>query len=195
MSNKSQKIRTLTVNAVLAAIICIVSFLPLRTLGLEITFSMVPVALGAAVFGVGSGATLGAIFGVVSFLQCVIGYSAFGATLLQISPFYTFLVCIPTRILAGVLAALVAKALKSKKNLALCLSTATAPLFNTLFFMTTFCLCFYGTEYVQGFVSALGAANPFTFVILFVGINGLVELIAGFLIAFPAAKAVSHILR
>ena len=176
MSNQTNKIQRLTVTAVLAAIICVVAFLPLRTLGLEITFSMVPVALGAALYGAGVGASLGGVFGLVSFLQCVTGYSPFGATLLSINPLFALIVCLPTRVLAGYLAALVAKAFGNRKNLSLC-------------------LCYYNTDYIQGFVSALGAANPFSFVVLFVGINGLVELLAGFIIAFPAAKAVKRFVK
>lgn len=195
MSNQTNKIQRLTVTAVLAAIICVVAFLPLRTLGLEITFSMVPVALGAALYGAGVGASLGGVFGLVSFLQCVTGYSPFGATLLSINPLFALIVCLPTRVLAGYLAALVAKAFGNRKNLSLCLSTLAAPLFNTLFFMSALCLCYYNTDYIQGFVSALGAANPFSFVVLFVGINGLVELLAGFIIAFPAAKAVKRFVK
>ena len=47
-----------------------------------------------------------------------------------------------------------------------------------------------GEDY-QGFAEALGTFNPFMFVILFVGINGLVEIIAGFIVAYPVSKALS----
>lgn len=182
--------------AILAAITAVVAFLPVRTLGLEITLSMVPVAVGAAVLGPSAGAFLGAVFGITSFLQCL-GYSPFGAVLLGISPFLCILVCIPTRILAGYLAGVFYSLLSKSGHpkigqLAACIS---APVFNTLFFMTALVLCFYNTEYIQGFVTALGAANPFMFVVLFVGINGLVEIAAGIILAFPVTKALSVISR
>ena len=70
MSNR-KKIQKLTVLSVLAAITAIVAFVPLKTLGLEITFTMIPVAISAILYGPSGGAVLGAVFGAVSFLQCL----------------------------------------------------------------------------------------------------------------------------
>ncbi len=196
MSNR-KKIQKLTVLSVLAAITAIVAFVPLKTLGLEITFTMIPVAIGAILYGPSGGAVLGAVFGAVSFLQCL-GYSHFGAALLAINPVFTFIVCVPTRILAGLLAGLIYKALKAgcKSDIpALLTASLAAPLLNTVFFMSSLVLFFYRTDYIQGFVSAMGAANPIMFILLFVGINGLVEIICGFAVAFPAAKAISKYLK
>ena len=196
MSNR-KKIQKLTVLSVLAAITAIVAFVPLKTLGLEITFTMIPVAIGAILYGPSGGAVLGAVFGAVSFLQCL-GYSHFGAALLAINPVFTFIVCVPTRILAGLLAGLIYKALKTgcKSDIpALLTASLAAPLLNTVFFMSSLVLFFYRTDYIQGFVSAMGAVNPFMFILLFVGINGLVEIICGFAVAFPAAKAISKYLK
>lgn len=197
MSTKQQKIRKTAVLSVLAALTAIVSFLPLKTLGLEITFSMIPVAVGAVLYGPGGGAILGGVFGVVSFLQCL-GYSPFGAALLAINPLLTLIVCLPTRILAGFLAGLLYKGLRKtvKSDIPALLSASlAAPLLNTLFFMTALVLCFYGTELIKGYAEMLGAANPFLFVILFVGINGLVEILCGFAVAFPCSKALSKYLK
>ena len=198
MSNTT-KIRQLAVNGLLSAVICIISFLPISTLGLEITLSMVPVAIGASLYGAGTGAVLGGVFGLVSFIQCF-GYSPFGATLLGMNIVYTALICIPTRMLAGFLAGLVAKAVSkaTKKDsgvMALAAGSVLAPVFNTLFFMSTLCLFFYNTEYIKGFANLLGSANVFTFVLLFVGINGLVEILAGSLIALPLSKALAKALK
>lgn len=196
MSNR-KKIQKLTVLSVLAAITAIVAFVPLKTLGLEITFTMIPVAIGAILYGPSGGAVLGAVFGAVSFLQCL-GYSHFGAALLAINPVFTFIVCVPTRILAGLLAGLIYKALKTgcKSDIpALLTASLAAPLLNTVFFMSSLVLFFYRTDYIQGYVSAMGAANPIMFILLFVGINGLVEIICGFAVAFPAAKAISKYLK
>lgn len=197
MSTKQEKIKKLTVLSVLGALIAVVSFLPLKTLGLEITFSMIPVAIGAILYGPSGGAILGGVFGAVSFLQCL-GYSPFGAALLGINPLLTLIVCLPTRILAGFLAGVICKVLRKavKSDIPALLSASlAAPLFNTLFFMTALVLCFYNTDLIKGLVEQLGATNPFTFVIMFVGINGLVEIICGFVVAFPCAKALSKYLK
>ena len=139
----------------------------IKTAGLEITIMLVPVIVGAIVMGPAAGALLGGVFGLISFWECF-GKSAFGVVLMGINPFLTFLVCVPTRILAGWICGLVFQA----------------------FFMTTLCLCFYNTDFIQGFVQAMGSANAFLFVIAFVGVNGLVEAIVCFFTGAVIAKAV-----
>lgn len=89
--------------ALLVAIILLMAFTPIgyiKTAGLEITLIVVPVAVGAVTLGPTAGAILGGVFGITSFIQCF-GMSQFGALLLGINPFLTFLVCVPTRILMG----------------------------------------------------------------------------------------------
>lgn len=194
---KKTNTKQLALLGVLAALTIIISFIPIRSLGLEITLSMVPVAVGAVILGPAGGAALGGVFGVVSFIQCVSAYSPFGATLLAIDPIKTAITCIPTRILAGLLAGLFAKLLSKKFNNAFptavcCISAAVL---NTVFFMSSIVLFFYRSDFIQGFVEQLGAANPFIFVVLFVGINGLVEIIAGTAIALPIGTAVKKYMK
>ena len=194
---RNNKTKTIAFLAAFTAVIAVISFLPIKTMGLEITLSMVPVAVGAVCFGPAAGAYLGGVFGLVSFLQCL-GYSPFGAVLLSINPWLPLLVCLPTRILAGWLTGWIFRGfskLPKGKAVGYPVACLAAALLNTVFFMTTLVLCFYNTEYIQGFVQALGAANPFIFVLLFVGVNGLVELIAGAVLATPSALAVNKVLR
>ncbi len=196
MSQTVSKAKTIAILGAFTALIAAISFLPIKTMGLEITLSMVPVAVGAICFGPAAGAYLGGVFGLVSFLQCF-GWSAFGAVLLNINPWLTLLVCLPTRVLAGWLCGLIFRGfskLQKGRAVGYPVASLAAALLNTVFFMTTLILCFYNTEYIQGFVTALGAANPFIFVVLFVGINGLVELIAGAVLAAPCAVAVNKAL-
>lgn len=164
----------------------------IKTAGLEITTLMVPVIVGAIVMGPGAGAVLGGVFGCISFWECF-GKSFFGAMLLGINPFYTFLVCVPTRILAGWLCGVAFKGLNrlDKSNLwSFGVAGFVGALCNTAFFMTTLCLFFYNTEYIQGFVQQMGSANVFLFIVAFVGINGLIEAAACLLTGAAIAKAV-----
>ena len=120
---------------------------------------------------------------------------AVGAVLLGINPIYTFLVCVPTRILAGWLCGVAFKGLNKldKTNLwSFGAAGLIGALCNTVLFMTTLCLCFYNTEYIQGFVAALGSANAFLFVIAFVGVNGLVEGVVSLITGAAIAKAVVY---
>ena len=76
--SKKPNVKKIAVLSILSAITVIVAFIPLKTLGLEITFTMIPVAVGAVLYGPSGGALIGGVFGAVSFLQCL-GYSPFGA--------------------------------------------------------------------------------------------------------------------
>ena len=193
---KKSNVRNLTFIAVFAAIIAIISFLPIKTFGLEITLSMVPVAVGAICFGPLVGAILGGVFGVVSFLQCL-GWSAFGVALLGINPILTAIVCIPTRIVAGWITGLIFKAFEKSghANTGYVVSSFSAALLNTTLFMSALILSFYNTDFIQGIAQQLGAVNPVSFVLIFVGINGVVEIIAGFILAAPCAKALSSFVK
>ena len=87
-----KKIIALTENAMLSAIILLMAFTPLGYLQLgpvKMTFIMIPVAVGAMTLGEKTGAFLGLVFGITSFIQCF-GLDAFGTTLLSINPIFTF---------------------------------------------------------------------------------------------------------
>lgn len=71
--------------AILVAIMLIFAYTPLGYLKagpIEITFMVLPVAIGAIILGPAVGAILGGIFGVTSFIQCF-GASGFGVLLLD----------------------------------------------------------------------------------------------------------------
>lgn len=184
--------------AILIAVVLIMAFTPLgylKTAGLEISLITIPVAIGAMVIGPTAGAVLGAVFGFTSFYQCF-GMSPFGAMLLSINPLYTFLVCVPTRILMGYLAGLLFKAfIKADKGNTVCYFVGgfMTAFLNTLFFMGILILFFWNTEYIQSLNAA--GANAFMFVIAFVGINGVVEWIATTVAGGIVSKAVAKIAK
>ncbi len=189
--------------AVLLAILLMLEITGLgmfKTFGLELTILQIPVILGAIILGPSAGAILGGAFGLLSFWECF-GKSQFGATLLGINPFLTFLVCVPTRILMGWLCGLIFRAMDRKLAgtkgdfVSYVVASLSGALLNTLFFMTTLCLCFYHTEYIQGFASALGAGNVLLFIVLFVGVQGLVEAALCTVVGAGVGKGVRHALH
>ncbi len=188
---KKTKTLRLAQLALLVAIVLIMAYTPLgyfRTLGLEISFLMIPVTIGAVVLGPAEGAVLGLVFGLTSFGTCF-GSSSFGATLLAVNPLYTFISCVVTRILAGFIAGIVFKAVR-KLKFKFEITCLVAPLLNTLFFMGALVLFFYNTEFIQNIAASLGAANPITFIAAFVGLQGLVEAAACCIIAAIISKSV-----
>ena len=121
--------------------------------------------------------------------------SAFGAMLLSINPVGTFVVCFVTRLIMGWLTGLIAQGLKKAKALkgaSVFIANLCCPLLNTLLFMTTLILFFYQTEFIQGLAKNMKVANPFAFVIAFVGVNGLVEAAACFVVGSAITKALQH---
>ena len=188
---KKSKTLKLAQLALLVAIVLVMAYTPLgylRTLGLEISFLMIPVTIGAIVLGPLEGAILGLVFGLTSFATCF-GSSTFGAALLAVNPVYTFIGCVVTRVLAGFVTGLIFKAIK-KLKFSYEIASLLGPVFNTLFFMGALVLFFYNTEFIQNIAASLGAANPFTFVIAFVGLQGLVEAVACCVIAAIVSKNV-----
>lgn len=189
--------------AVLLAILLMLEITGLgmfKTFGLELTILQLPVILGAIILGPAAGAILGGAFGLLSFWECF-GKSQFGATLLGIDPILTFVVCVPTRILMGWLCGLIFRAMDRKLAgtkgdfASYVVASLSGALLNTLFFMTTLCLCFYHTEYIQGFASALGAGNVLLFIVLFVGVQGLVEAALCTVVGAGVGKGVRHALH
>lgn len=200
MSKSKFATKYLVEMALLVAIILIMAFTPIgyiRTAGLEITLIVVPVAVGAVTLGPKAGAVLGGVFGITSFIQCF-GMSPFGTVLLGINPVLTFLVCVPTRVLVGWLTGIIYRGLRKTKipsGISVTVANLCCPLLNTALFMGTMVLCFYRTDYIQSFVSAMGVSNAFLFIIAFVGMNGLIEAILCFAVAAAIAGALKKALR
>lgn len=189
-------IHRMTLLAILIAIVLLMSFTPVGYLkigALEITFLVVPVAIGAILLGPIGGLILGLTFGLTSFIQCLTGMSAFGATLLNINPFLTFLVCVPTRALMGFLTGLIFKGLNKvmKKDIfAHIIAAVSAPLLNTIFFMSLLCICFYRTDFLQGIAEQLKTTNVFSFIIAFIALNGLIEIGVNFIVGATVSKTI-----
>lgn len=184
--------------ALVAAIIFVMAFTPLgyfRTPGLSITFLTIPVAVGAIILGPKGGAFCGLIFGITSLLQCF-GLSAFSTALFGINPPGTVFLCIVPRVLEGWLCGLVFQMVRKKtRNGAYLAASLACPLFNTVFYMSSLVVIFYNTDYVQGFVAALGAKNPFWFVVAFVGVQGLIETVVCFVIASAVSRTLAAALK
>ena len=196
LNMKKSKTLKLAQLALLVAVVLVMAYTPLgylRTLGLEISFLMIPVTIGAIVLGPVEGAILGLVFGLTSFATCF-GSSPFGAALLAINPVFTFITCVVARVLAGYLAGVVFKVVKKLKY-SYEIACLAGPLLNTLFFMGCLVLFFYNTEFIQNIAVTLGTTNPFAFVIAFVGLQGLVEAVACFVIATVISRNVHKFVK
>jgi uncharacterized membrane protein len=181
--------------ALLVAIIIIMAFTPIgyiKTAGLEITLIVVPVAVGAVVLGPTAGAVLGAVFGITSFIQCF-GMSAFGTILLGVNPVFTFIVCVPTRILDGWLTGVIFKALRKTSlpfGASVTIANLCCPLLNTTFFMGTLVTLFSTTMREM-----FGMTHVIPFIAMFVGLNGVIEAVVCFVVGAAVSAALVKALR
>lgn len=178
---------------VFVAIIVLMSFTPIGYLkvgAIEITFLMIPVSIGAIVLGERSGAILGGVWGLTSFIQCF-GMSAFGAALLGINPILTFITCMIPRILVGYLTGLIFKVLrksdKTKNVVSFVAASLAAPIINTLLFIVFVIVFFGGSDFIVGLRDG---RNLLAFFVWFVGLNGLIEAIVAFVVGGAISKAV-----
>ena len=141
---------------------------------------------------------MGGVFGAVSFYDAVTGASAMTGALFQVSPVNTFILCVGMRVLMGLCVGLVFNGLKrfdKPGTWSYIVSAMCAPGLNTLFFMGYIVLAFYGCDYIQNIVAAKGAANPFMFVVLLVGVQGMMEFLVSGILGGIVARAVAKFLK
>lgn len=198
---KKNDIRTLTRLALLVAIELVMKAVGLGSVPvgpLYMSFLTLPIAVGAITMGPAAGAVLGGVFGAVSFYDAVTGASAMTGALFQVSPVNTFILCVGMRVLMGVCVGLIFNAVKNfdkPGTWSYLVSAMCAPALNTLFFMGYIVLAFYGCDYVQNLVSVKGAANPFMFVVLLVGVQGVAEFLVSGILGGIVARAVAKFLK
>lgn len=187
---RRRKTLFLAQNAILTALIVLMAFTPIGYLQIgvvKMTFIMIPVAVGAITLGEKSGAFLGLVFGITSFIQCF-GLDLFGTTLFGINPLYTFIMCIVPRVLMGYLCGVIYKLVaRKKKKFALVFASFLAPVLNTTFFMSLLLLFFGESDYIMGIRNG---AELLPFLVAFVGLNGVMEIVTTTVIAPPVASAV-----
>ena len=172
--SKGKKISTSTIVGIglLTAIVVVLQFvsMALRFGTFSITLTLVPIVVGAALYGWKTGAWLGLVFGVAVLL------TGDAAAFLAINSPGTIATVLVKGAMAGLCAGLVYR-LVAKKNqvAAVLLSSITAPIVNTGIFLLGCRLFFYDT--VQAWGAGLSFENTFVYMIVgLVGINFLIEL-------------------
>lgn len=197
----NQDLRTLTRLALLVAIELVMKAVGLGSVPmgpLYMSFLTLPIAVGAITMGPMAGAVLGGVFGAVSFYDAVTGASAMTGALFQVSPLHTFILCVGMRMLMGLLVGLIFQGLKKADNKgtwSYFVSSMAAPGLNTLLFMGYIVLAFYNCDYVQSLVANKGASNPFMFVVLLVGVQGVAEFLVSGILGGIVARAVHKYLK
>ena len=104
--------------------------------GFSISLVLIPIVIGAAVFGPGAGALLGATFGVIVAINCITGADPGGHMVFQANPALCVAVVVGKGTLAGLAAGFVYKLLKNFNPYIAMLATAiVCPVVNTGVFL------------------------------------------------------------
>ena len=193
--------RTIAQYAIFIAIILVMRITHLTSIPvgpLVMTLAMIPIAIGAMLLGPLGGAILGTVYGFTSLYDAMTGASLMTGVFFQLSPILTIILCVVIRGFVGAATGwlfLLFKKLDPHRIWCYFAGGLAAPMLNTILFMGYIVLVFYQTEYIQGKVVEKGAANPLRFIILMVGVQGLVEWISGCIVAGGVTKAVAHALK
>lgn len=132
----------------------------------SITLVLAPIVIGAALYGVGAGAWLGAAFGVSVLI------SGDSAAFMTINPAGTVITVLLKGMLAGLVAGLIYKALeRTNKTVAVVLAGIACPIVNTGIFLAG-CYLFFQ----EWLVSVFGTTGFATVVTGLVSVNFAVEL-------------------
>jgi len=175
---KNLKTETMVGVAMLTAIVVVLQAL---TIGIRfsvftITLTLVPIIVGAALFGKWVGAWLGFVFGMV------VLFTDAGA-FLAVSVPGTVVTCLGKGILAGLLAGLVYQMLsKISRLLGVIVAGIVAPIVNTGVFLIGCRLFFFPT--IQEWAAGAGFESAGKFMIVgLVGVNFLIELAVNLVLA------------
>lgn len=170
VSNDHTRIRTLTGTAMLTAIIIVLQLIGsyIKFGQFSISLVLIPIVLGAALFGVASGTWLGLAFGIVVLI------SGDAALFMAINPIGTVITVLLKGVLAGAASAAVYRLVEKKSRFAaVLLASFVCPVVNTGVFLLG-CLVFF-MDYIRDLA---GDSNVLVYMIVsFVGINFVIELV------------------
>ena len=185
MSSKSRArldTRRLTVLGLLAAVIVVLSIIAnfIRFGPISITLALTPIIIGGALYGVGAGAALGGVFGVICLISGLLGWDGgFIMVLMSYAGEVTFLyvaltvlLCVGKGVLAGLAGAFAYRLLKREGTLVAVIAAGiVTPVVNT----GTFALGAY-TIFRDLLVSPDYSSAVAVLFLGWIGVNFLVEL-------------------
>ena len=144
-------IKGIAINAILAALTAVLTLIPIPIGNLNLNLGLIPIAIGAVLYGWKSGLFIGLVNGV-----CVLLSPATGA-FFALNVFGTIIVCLLKTGLAGLLCGLVYSLIKKKNDyLAVICGALIVPIINTAIFIIGSLLFFDGAfgELISIFVTA-----------------------------------------
>jgi uncharacterized membrane protein len=184
--------------AVVVLLQCFGGLLRLPFLATSFNLTLIPIAIGAILLGPRAGAWLGLVCGAVVLIYGITGADLFTYLLFQAAPIATVLICLVKTTVAGLLAGLVFRLLRSHTHWgALFATAATVPVVNTgLFILGSFLISGSLTEVGRtlGIYADGASIVAFIFVTL-VGTNFIFFELIPALVLTPAVDRILFAVR
>ena len=185
--------RKLIYTAMFAAVVVVLQMFVSIPVGMfTITLTLVPIMLGAILFGPASGAFLGGVFGVVVAIQVVTGAAGLLSTEMFLqTPVITVILCVLKGTLAGWASGLIYRAFAKheKTKLGVIISAVACPIVNTGIFALG--LFVFYNALISTWAINNAFANGFTFVMVgCIGLNFLVEFAVNVLLIPVALRMI-----
>ena len=190
--------RKLIYTAMFAAVVVVLQMFVSIPVGIfTITLTLVPIMLGAILFGPASGAFLGGVFGVVVAIQVVTGAAGLLSTEMFLqTPVITVILCVLKGTLAGWVSGLIYRAFAKheKIKLGVIISAVACPIVNTGIFALG--LFVFYNALISTWAINNAFANGFTFVMVgCIGLNFLVEFAVNVLLIPVALRMIKIVKR
>ena len=183
--------------ALLAAIIVVLQqiVIPLPG-GLTLSLVLIPIVVGAVLFGAKAGALLGGVFGLVVTILVMTGRAGDLSTMMWMhNPLLTALICLLKGVAAGWVAGLIAGAFNKRPFVGIVLAAAAAPIVNTGIFLAGMLTVFRGVMMEFADKIGMGGTTAIYFaIVVLVGVNFIIEFATN-LILSPTIAAIVKAVR
>lgn len=202
VSVKKQKLFTaknISYIAVLVALVVVLQIFGgnIKIAGLSLNLALVPIALGAILFGPLLGAVLGLICGFIIMIYGVTGVEPFTFYLFSINPIITVLLCLVKTTAAGAVAGWVYRLIvKKNRVVAVFVASALVPIVNTGIFAIG-CFVIYDTIISYLLTFGLDYTGKNAFYVVFVVVitaNFFIEMLTSLVLA-PAVATVTRVVE
>ena len=157
------------------------------------TLSLIPIIIGAIVYGPLSGAVLGLVFGVVVVAAVFSGAEVMSTMMLNHNAFMTVSLCLLKGAMAGFVPGIIYKALKDRNDLvATVVAAISAPVMNTGIFSLALLTIF--RPIAEQFAESLAFTGAGQFIVMgIIGTNFLFELAVN-VVLVPVVKRIAKVI-
>ena len=191
MLSRNSKVQRLVGTAILVAIVIVlqafasgIHFGPFTP-----TLALIPIIIGAILYGPATGALLGLIFGIIVVITVVSGLEPFSMIMFNQNPFFTVVTCLAKGAGAGFFSGLAYKGLEKRKFVGVATAAVVAPVTNTGLFAIAMLTVFRNL-----LEESAAGQNPVVFLLVaFIGVNFLFELVFDIVLTPVIIKILSAI--